>query len=115
MVDPMPADPNTDWARVMAVAGLQLPVTPSDPGRWWLQHVVGTAQSMDFPSPEHDDFMWLVGEIANGASEAENWLQIFACLSPTLLSDEQESLELICKAALQVIAERIVIDIASRA
>lgn len=108
MVDPMPPDPNTDWLQVMRIAGLDLPVTPSDPGRWWLQHLVGTAQHMDAPPTDHDDFMWLVREIAFGASQAENWLQIFACLQPALQEDEQEQLETICKAALQLVAERVV-------
>ena len=113
MVDPMPHDPMTDWSRVLRVGGLGQPVIPSDPGRWWLQHIVGTAQNMEFPPSDHDDFMWLVREIAHGASEAENWLSIFACLSPDLQEDEQDQLEMICKAALQLVAERIVYDIAT--
>jgi hypothetical protein len=108
MSDPMPIDPFTDWAKMMGIARLELPDRPGDPGRWWMGHVIATAQNIELPA-DVDDVVWLSAELAHDASEATNWLAIFASLAPILDDEEeQDQLELICKGALQTIASRLV-------
>lgn len=105
MVDPMPPDPETDWMHIMKIADLEVPVLPGDPGRWWLQHLVGTAQ--EFRHHTELDSHWAAREIAMAASEPTNWLAIFASLNPPLAEDHAYDLEQICKSALFEIAMRV--------